>query len=151
MCLVTQSCPTLIDPVDCSPPGSFVHGDSLCKNTRAGCHALFQGIFPTQGLNPGLPHCRQILYKLSYQGSTLGAKLTKWKRRCVSRVGRDIIYAMSNLPNLGVKPGQVKYRHFAQRGKIKATHLRQHCYKLSTDIVSTSNNLTRRSLCDIIL
>ena len=36
-------------PVDCSPPGSSVHGDSPGKNTRVGCHALFQGIFPTQG------------------------------------------------------------------------------------------------------
>ena len=31
-----------------------------------GCHFLLQGIFPTQGLNPGLLHCRQILYRLSY-------------------------------------------------------------------------------------
>ena len=34
-----------------------------------GFHFLLQGIFPTQGLNPGLPHCRQTLYCLSYQGS----------------------------------------------------------------------------------
>ena len=34
-----------------------------------GCHFLLQGIFPTQGLNPGLPHCRQTLYHLSHQGS----------------------------------------------------------------------------------
>ena len=34
-----------------------------------GCHFLLQGIFPTQGSNPGLPHCRQMLYHLSYQGS----------------------------------------------------------------------------------
>ena len=39
------------------------------KNTGVGSHSLLQGIFPTQGLNPGLPHCRQILYQLSYQGS----------------------------------------------------------------------------------
>ena len=39
------------------------------KNTEVGCHALFQGLFPTQGSNPGLPHCRQILYHLSHQGS----------------------------------------------------------------------------------
>ena len=38
------------------------------KNTGVGCHALFQGIFPTQGLNPGLQHCRWILYHLSHQG-----------------------------------------------------------------------------------
>ena len=35
-----------------------------------GCHALLQGIFPTQGLNPGLPHCRHILYHLGHQGNT---------------------------------------------------------------------------------
>ena len=32
-------------------------------------HAILQGIFPTQGLNPGLPHCRRILYHLSHQGT----------------------------------------------------------------------------------
>ena len=39
------------------------------KNTGMDCHFLLQEIFPTQGLNPGLPHCRQILYQLSHQGS----------------------------------------------------------------------------------
>ena len=66
---VAQSCLTLSDSTDCSPPGSFVHGDSPGTNTRVGCHALLQGIFLTQGSNPGLPHCRQILYHLSHQGS----------------------------------------------------------------------------------
>ena len=65
LCLVAQSCTTLCDPMDCSPPGSSVHGDSPGKNTGVGSHALLQGIFPTQGLNPGLPHCRRILYHLS--------------------------------------------------------------------------------------
>ena len=54
--------------MDCSLPGSSVHGDSPGKNTRVGCHALLQGIFPIQGSNPGLPHCGQILYCLSHQG-----------------------------------------------------------------------------------
>ena len=39
------------------------------KNTEVSCHFLLQGIFLTQGSNPGLPHCRQILYHLSPQGS----------------------------------------------------------------------------------
>ena len=56
--LVTQSCPTLWDSMGYSLPGSSVHGDSPGKNTGVGCHALLQGIFPTQGTNPGLPHCR---------------------------------------------------------------------------------------------
>ena len=37
-------------------PGSSVHGDSPGKNIGVGCHALLQGLFPTQGLNPGLLH-----------------------------------------------------------------------------------------------
>ena len=67
-CLVAQLCPTLCDPMDCSPPGSSVHEDSP-GNTGMGCHALLQGIFPTQWLNPGLLYCRWILYHLSHQGS----------------------------------------------------------------------------------
>ena len=51
-----QSCPTLCDPVDCSPPGSLVSEDSPGKNTGVGCHALLQGIFPAQGLNLSLLH-----------------------------------------------------------------------------------------------
>ena len=70
-CLAAQSCVTLCDSVNCSPPGSSVHGDSPGKNTGVGVHALFQGIFPTQGLNPGLLLCRWILHLLSHQGSPL--------------------------------------------------------------------------------
>ena len=61
--LVTQSCPNLCDSVDCSlwnSPG---------KNTGVGCRSLLQGIFPTQGSNQGLLHCRQIIHHLSYQGN----------------------------------------------------------------------------------
>ena len=67
--LVAQLCPTLYELMDCRLPGSSVHGDSPGKNTGVGCHTLLQGTFPTQGSNPGLPHCRQILYCLSHQGS----------------------------------------------------------------------------------
>jgi len=55
--------------MDCSPPGYSVLGDSPGKNTGVGCHVLLQGIFLTEGLNPGLLHCRQILYQLSHQES----------------------------------------------------------------------------------
>ena len=43
VCLVTQSCPTLFNPMDCSPLGSSVHGGAPGKNTGMGCHALLQG------------------------------------------------------------------------------------------------------------
>ena len=54
--------------MDCSPPGSSVHGNSPGMNTGLGCQALLQGIFPTQRSNPGFLHCRQILYWLSLEG-----------------------------------------------------------------------------------
>ena len=120
---VTQSCPTLCNPMDCSMPGfpvpelaqTHVHqvGDAIqpshpllspsppafyiyiniykmkvtqsCQtlwsrglyspwnsrgqNTGVCSLSLLQGVFPTQGLNPGLMHCRQILYQLSNQGN----------------------------------------------------------------------------------
>ena len=54
--------------MDCSPPGSSVHGDSPSKNTGVGCHALLQGIVLTQGWNSGLLRYRQILScNLSHQ------------------------------------------------------------------------------------
>ena len=108
VCLVTQSCPTLCNPMDNSPRGFSVHGNPQArilewiampssrtfpnsgikprspelqayslpskppgkpKKNGMGSLSLLQGIFPTQGSNPGLPNCRQILYQLSYQGS----------------------------------------------------------------------------------
>ena len=59
---IAQSCPTLCDPMVCP-------WDSPGKHTGVGCHAFLQESFPTQGSNPSLPHCRQILHHLSYQGS----------------------------------------------------------------------------------
>ena len=97
---VTQLCPTLHDPMDCSLPGSSIHWifqarvlewvaiafsasdvkscPTLCnkeqawrtgKNTGVDSHSHLQGIFPTQGLNLGLLHCKEILYHMSCQGS----------------------------------------------------------------------------------
>ena len=59
---VAQSCLTLWDPL-------YSPWNSPGQNTGVGRCFLLQGIFPTQGLSPGLPHCRQILYQLSHQGS----------------------------------------------------------------------------------
>ena len=54
--------------------------DSTAKNTGVGCHSLLQGIFPTQGSNLGLLHCRQILYCLSHQGHPSdGQTINHWK------------------------------------------------------------------------
>ena len=60
----TQSCLTL-----CDPHGLYSPWNSPGQNIGVGSLSLLQGIFPTQGSNPGLPHCRRILYQLSHKGS----------------------------------------------------------------------------------
>ena len=74
--LVTKSCPTLCDPVDCSFPGSSVHWDYPNKNTRVSCHFLLQGIFPNQGLNPHFLHWQVDSLPLSHQGNHVQPKLS---------------------------------------------------------------------------
>ena len=65
---VIQSCPTLCNPQTGAYQVVF-QWDSSGKNTGVGCRFLLQGIFLTQGLNPGFLHYRQMLYCLSHQGS----------------------------------------------------------------------------------
>ena len=60
--LIVQWCPTLCNPMDLPLPWPW---NSPGKNTGVGSHSLLQPIFLTQGLNPGLLHCRQIPYHLS--------------------------------------------------------------------------------------
>ena len=64
---MSENCSVMSDPL--WPHGLYSPWNSPGKNTGVGCHFLLQGIFPIQGSNPGLPHCRQILYWLSHQGS----------------------------------------------------------------------------------
>ena len=63
-----QSCLTRCDPVDSSPPGSAIPG-ILQARILEWVTITFPRIFPTQGLNPSILHCRQTLYHLSHQGS----------------------------------------------------------------------------------
>ena len=62
---VAQLCLTLCNPMDYTVPGI------LQASTGVGSLSLLQGIFPTQGSNPDLPHCRWILYQLRHKGSPL--------------------------------------------------------------------------------
>ena len=70
---VTQSCPCLCDPVDCRPPDSSVLRILQARLLEWVAMPFSWGIFLTQGSNLSLPHCRQILYHLSHQGSPLTA------------------------------------------------------------------------------
>ena len=73
---VTQSCLTLW------PHRLYSPWNSLGQNTGVSSLSLLQGIFPTQGSNPGLPHCRQILYQLSHRGSL---RILEWVNYPFSR------------------------------------------------------------------
>ena len=66
---VAQSCPTLC------PPWTIPPWNSPSRNTRVGSLSLLQWIFPTQGSNPGLPHCRRVLCQLSHKGGPNNAEV----------------------------------------------------------------------------
>ena len=69
---IAQSCNTLCNPLDCSLPGSSWSMQNPWhfpgKSTEVGCYFLLQGILPTRGLNPHLPHYGQTLHPLRHQG-----------------------------------------------------------------------------------
>ena len=103
---VAQSCPTLCDPMDCSP------WNSQGQNTDVGSLSLLQGI-PNQWSNPGLLHCRWILYQLNHKGSP---RILKWVAYPFSygfpriRTGSPALQAgrLCSIPGLGRSPGEGK-------------------------------------------
>ena len=74
---VVQSCPD-----SSQPHRQYSPWNSPGQNIGVSSHSLLQGIFPTQGFNPGLPHCRRIPYQLSHRGSPLrGEQCLKKKKK----------------------------------------------------------------------
>ena len=86
VCWVAQLCLIVCNPMDCRALGSSVCGDSPGKNTGVGCHALLQGMFLTQGLNPDFQYYEWILYHLSHQGSP---RILEWVAYPFSRGSSD--------------------------------------------------------------
>ena len=78
--------------MECSPSGSSVHGDSPDKNTGVGCHALLQGIFPTQGLNLRLLHLLQ--WHVVYGGGVIEAVGDIFLEKILAEVDR---YCMTSI------------------------------------------------------
>ena len=75
LCLVAQLCLTLWDPIDCIPPAPLSMGILYGRILEWVAMPSSRGIFPAQGLNPGLPHCRRILYHQGHQGSS---RILEW-------------------------------------------------------------------------
>ena len=119
--------------MDCSPPGSSVHGILLGKNTGVGCHFLLQGIFLTQGSNPGLLHCRQILYHLSHQGRPRHSRTRVKTSQHLWRVSGEL---GTVLPTLFHNPAQeVLFVFFSQRNQRRegrVAYPRPHCQRLQS-------------------
>ena len=74
------------------PHGLYSPWNSPDQNTGVGSLSLLQGIFPTQGWNPGLLHCRWILYQLSYQGSPRGSIQEPYTPHTSSTIGSAGLY-----------------------------------------------------------
>ena len=97
-----KSCPTLCNSMDYSP------WNSPGQNAGVGSLSLLQGIFPTQGSNPGLPHCRWIIYQLSHEGSpttlewvaSIFSSESSWPR---NRTGSPALQADSSPSELSEK------------------------------------------------
>ena len=71
--------------------------DFLGKSTGVGCHFLLQGIFPTQGWNPDLLHCRQTLYHLSHQGNYLTSRRKTPLKCCQVHLSTEITLKSLNI------------------------------------------------------
>ena len=80
--LVAESCLTLYDPMDYSPPGSSVHVDSPGKNIRTGLPCPSPGDLPNPGIEPRFPTLQVDSYCLSHKG---GPRILKWVPYLFSR------------------------------------------------------------------
>ena len=105
--LVTQLCPTLCDCVDCSPPDSSVHGIFQARILE------WVAMFPTQGSNPGLLHCRQILNHLGQKAPS------KRDLHCQKGATRWLIDTINrnDLTQLAPSPWKAKHK-FARNGTL---------------------------------
>ena len=119
LCWVTQSCPALYNAMHCNPPGFSVHGNSPGNSTGVDCHALFQGIFPTQSSN------LRLLCLLHWQADSLQSEplwkpslSNKWselKGKC-----KNISWIFKNQTE-SISYGQIQ-KALGLKGLMYATH-----------------------------
>ena len=134
---VAQSCPTLCIPMDCSLPGSSSRGYSRHEYC-VDCHSLLQRIFPTQRLNLGLLHCRQILYHLSYREDLSSLKRPFNKNEILSILLENIYHPTDLTKKVEDHIQTVSLRNAL--GKQELTCLWLVCCPLSAELPCTSGS-----------
>ena len=136
-CCAGLSCSVMSDsvwPHVLKPQASLFMGFSS-KNARVGCHAFIQEIFPTQGSNPVLPHCRQILYHLSHQGSP---RMLEWVAYPFSR----------ELPKPGVEPWSPSLQITVKRREVKNKREKERYTHLNAEFQRIARRAKKAFLSD---
>ena len=126
------------------PPGET-------KNTEMGCHTFLQGIFPTQGSNPGLPHCGQILYYLSHQGNVAipsEFSVASWTWYCFTECIHPML-CTNKVFHIGLKAGFKKCNGLGNKKKkmsalkmLASTSAKKRDFVLSTSTHSLAWEIT---------
>ena len=142
-----QSCLTLCDPTDCSPPGSCLW-DSPGKNTAVGCHALLQGIFPTQGLNPHVLHLAALAGSLPVTAP--GKSPSRTYMHFISESPRSFPKHGCHIPSLVellilplISTIQPQLRTDRMKTNLKLIHGNHECLDLQESIINEPSQ-TRR-------
>ena len=110
------------------PHGLYSPWNSPGQNTGVGSLSLLQGIFPIQGSNPGLPHCRRILYQLSHKGSPIEIYIL------VISLNENRLNALTKRHQTAewIQKQDLYIRH------LQETHFRSRKWKWSRSVVSNS-------------
>ena len=139
--LVTQSCPTLCNPMDYSSPGFSVHGILLERILESVAISSSKGILTTQRSNQGLLHYRQILYHLSHEESPWGFGLSplccmvssRHSRTKTSRIGEG--WGSGSKKSLPLFPLSLYKREIFPRNPVAALHLTS-CWSEPSHLIS---------------
>ena len=116
---VVQSCPIICNPIDLHSPWN-----SAGQDTGIGSHSFLQRIFSTQGLKPGLPHCRQILYPLSHQGSPINHVEKRKSLTQILKKPPEICYGWTGSHHVPIQDSFIEWVLHTDWFRLIRTHLK---------------------------
>ena len=116
---VAQSCPILCNPIDLHSPWNTPGQD-----TGIGSRSFLQRFFSTQGLKPGLPHCRQILYPLSHQGSPINYVEKRKSLTQIFKKPPEVCYGWTGSHHVSTQDSFIKWMLYTDWFSLIRTHLK---------------------------